>query len=131
MNSDLLDPFDQISRLKTIEGVTDAIRALEAELAKGRGKAGFLLGLMFDPDNAVLDDEIKRVIHSSYSLAAAYYEKGFELLLQEAKSGNAESMYLVAWYFQGGNPPVSLDLAQYEFWKDKAIAAGYRGGGQI
>jgi hypothetical protein len=120
-----------LSAKSSVNDVQKVLTKCEKALAKGHGDAGFILGCLFDPDNTVLSDTVRQAIGATHEKSRRFFEEGYSQLMREALAGNGRSMHLIAIYYQGGTPPVSCDLAQYEHWKQKAIAAGYRGAGQL
>ena len=125
------DPFENVASFSSIEKTKDAINTLEKQFSCGHGKSGYLLGLIFDPDNVVISSHVKQELGSSHNKAVKYYNEAYKILLDAANNGDPESMYTIALYYQAGLPPVSLDNDLYELWKNKAINAGYQGVGQL
>jgi hypothetical protein len=126
--------FERLLSLTTSSTLTEVrhvISLLLTVFEQGRGEAGFMLATLFNPENVVLSDSVKSGIGATNEQSKVYYEQAYQLLMREALSGNSKSMHMVAIYFQAGLPPVGHDSSKYEYWKNKAIAAGYRGAGQL
>ena len=131
ISTPFFDPFDNPISLTTVNEARHAAKTLRQQFENGHGKSGYMLAILYDPGTVVTSAEVKQALGVSSEKAAEYYEKAFNVLHREADAGDAESMYLVALYFQSGIPPVSLDMDKYETWKNKAVKAGYRGVGQL
>lgn len=125
------DQFFSLSIDSTLVEVKYVIKNLEEALRCGQGDAGFMLGVLYSPDNAILSKPVMHALGASHEKSKECLVSGYSHLIREASAGNGRSMHLIAIYYQGGLPPVSHDIAQYEYWKEKAIDAGYRGSGQL
>lgn len=133
MNENIIyyDPFSEADFIDDLDRARNAIEILKKQFSEGHGKSAYLLGLVLDPNTVVVSDEIKKDIGSSDESAIKYYKLAFDRLLEEANNGNAESMHLVASYYQEGCPPVEIDNEKYKLWLNRAKNAGFTGGGQI
>lgn len=133
MNHDI-QAYDQLSNINaesTAQDVNRVVAKFEAAFRQGQGDAGLILGFLYSPDNVVLSDKVKLEIGATHERSISYFQAAHPVLMREALAGNGRSMHLIAIYYQSGLPPVSHDPAQYEYWKNKAIEAGYRGAGQL
>ena len=125
------DPLKEISPQSTLPQVRKIISTLLQEFQSGDGKAGFMLGLLYDPDNLLLSDKVKEELGVSREQAIEYYSNAYNILTKQATEGHGPAMHLMAYYFQTGTPPVTIDMDKYDYWIKKCLEAGYRGGGQL
>ncbi len=129
-----LRAYDQLSTISiksTIKRVKKVVANLEALFRRGQGEAGFILGFLYSPDIVILSDNVKLEIGATQEKSISYFQAAYPVLMREALTGNGKSMHLIALYYQMGLLPVSHNSAQYEYWKNKALDAGYRGAGQL
>lgn len=125
------DPFQDPDNLSSIEGIRRSVETLRLQFDQGHGKSGYLLALLITPGTLGIPADVQEYLQPTNEKAAECYIRAYDRLLHEAQHGDAESMYLVALYYQSGLPPVSIDDKQYHHWRNQAIRAGYRGGGQL
>jgi TPR repeat protein len=109
---------------KNFESARKQIARLEKAFQKGDGKAGYNLATIYSPSCCFVPEEVQQKIGASEERSLEYMTKSFGLLKREAKRGDAESMHLVALYYQCGTPPVSEDRDLCLEWNEKAFAAG-------
>ena len=130
-DSQAFERFLDLAKTSTLAEVREVISQLQTIFDQGQGEAGFMIATLFDQANVILSDAVKSAIGAANEKSKVYYEQAYHLLLKEAISGNPKSMHMVAIYFQAGLPPAGHDSSKYEYWKNKAIEAGYRGAGQL
>jgi len=126
--------YNQLVHLNADSAPSDVVKAVvkfEKAFRRGQGDAGFILGCLFNPDNMMLSDTVKQEIGATHEKSRTYFKAAHSILMHEALAGNGRSMHMIAVYYQSGLPPVSYDSEQYEYWKNKALNAGYRGAGQL
>ncbi len=115
----------------TLEEVLRVRAKFEEAFEQGQGDAGYLLGSLYDSDSA-FTDQVKAELGASREKAIDYLKRAYSVLMRQAQAGDGRAMHFIAGYYQSGIPPVTYDIAQYEFWIKKAREAGYKGaGGQL
>jgi TPR repeat protein len=132
VDNETLDDLDeQISPQASLPEVKRVISILIQKFQRGDGKAGFMLGTLYEPDGLLISEAVKEKIGVSHEQASDYYSKAYHIIAKQAVEGDGPAMHLMAFYFQTGTPPVTRDHDKYEYWIKKCIEAGYRAGGQL
>ena len=116
-----MKPWDSQTEPEFVNFVQD----LKARFALGDAKAGFILLAVFDPNNEAIPREWRQRIGASDSKCHKTCVETFKLLQSAARSGDGESMHLIAQYYQCGMPPVDQDMEQFREWCERAVNAGY------
>ncbi len=114
-------------RLNTVKKAQSYIHKLKQAFKCGDGHAGFALAIIYSEGNTLISEKIKKIIGASDLKASEYNFKSFILLKKTARTGDGESMHLIAQYYQCGLPPVKRNRYLFELWTQKAFAAGYLG----
>lgn len=99
------------------------VRQLEAKAREGSGRACLDLADVYSPWS-VFPDWIKAALPASDEQSKEFETQAFVHLSREAAVGIADSMRMLALFYQTGMGDVAVDVPRWIYWNEKALAAG-------
>lgn len=102
----------------------EVLSELRGRFNLGDGKAAYWLSIIYSPYSTVLDSALRQELPVSEEVSASFALDAFRLL-SEMETKDAETLNLLATYYQSGNPPLhAADLSVWESLKRRACELG-------
>lgn len=112
--------FDE-RQLQTIEDANALIASLEDRFLHGEGKAGYMLAMLLGPGLVIGSETVREDLSNKSKEQIEWLKKTYPKLLEEAESGDRQSMDLIANYYQSGWPPLDRpDVDRARYWLKKS-----------